>query len=378
MQWIGRPDRRAGMQLPSSAGWEEKELLTIPVGLAGAFVVLDGLRTDPVAAPQEHVTQACLHIASWASGEGHKAINLAFLQAAALLRPAHAKLACEVGRLARDLRDPTRAESWLRRAVRLARSSQDWETYILAHLVIAGLYMRSGNYPAAKALATRGLRTSIRRRVKLYTGFAYHDLFVIAAETGKVKEAHELAANAFESYGADHRRIPALAHDVGCFWLNLGQFGRAISVFTALYTSFTGPADCALIAANAARAAAGLKDRTTYEQRRRDTVRALNQHIDPVRTGDVYLALAKAEVLTGNFEQARSLAHRAFQLATEHGLAQLRLQAEAELGAIQSEKRVAQARATESLRIKDRADLLVNGLVQSLESTLSLILTGSR
>jgi hypothetical protein len=377
MQWTLHPDRRAGMKLDPQTSIAETELLTLPLRLSDAFMVLNQLRAAPEEAPGDEVAQACQAIASWAKGEENlQATSLAFLQAAALLNPEDPKLACEVGRDARDCGDIARAESWFRKAIRLARG-KDWETYTLAYIVLAGLYMRTGNYPAAKALAMRGLKTSLRRSVKLYTGFAYHDLFVIAAETGRVKEANEFAARAFETYGQNHRRIPALAHDVACFWLNQGQFGRALSIFAALSSSFVAPEDLALIAANSARAAAGLADRKTYETKRRDAMHALNRPVGKARTGEVYLALAKGAGLAGDTRQAYNLALHAHQIATEHGLAQLRMQAEAELDATRSVDQIGRTKAIESLNIKDQAEQLANDLVHTLEASPTLTLARS-
>ena len=375
-QWILHPELRAGMKRDQETDLTREGVPGLPAVLSGAFAILDALRTAPDAGSEEEVARACQMIATWAKGESWQATSLAFRQAAALLSSTDPRLACEVGREARDCGDTARAESWFRKAIRLARG-KDWETYTLAYLVLAGLYMRTGNYPAAKALAMRGLKTSLRRRVKSYTGFAYHDLFVIAAETGRVKEANELAALAFETYGRTHGRIPALAHDVACFWLNQGQFARALTVFSALSSSFVEPADRALIAANTARAAAGLADGKTYERKGREAIRALNRPVSKARAGEVYLALAKGAGLAGNMLDAEKWARHAHRIASENGLAQLRMQAEAELDAARAESRLDRAGAVESLNVKDRAEQLANEFVQTLGTTPVLSLARS-
>ncbi|HLL83008.1 MAG TPA: tetratricopeptide repeat protein, partial [Longimicrobium sp.] len=220
----------------------------------------------PGSARPESVAMACQHVAAWADGNGHSATSIAFAQAAAAAIPADASAAYAVGRLARRRAEYARAETWFRRAIALARQSGDWTSYALAFSGLGNLYVHRGNYPAARRFHIRALRAARRHSLRQIQGGALHDLFVIAAAAGNAGEAEKLARAAFEAYGADHPRLPVLAHDIAYLWVEQGHFGPALTVFEALLPHLRRHEDRMVGLANIVRAAAGAGERRRFDE----------------------------------------------------------------------------------------------------------------
>jgi tetratricopeptide (TPR) repeat protein len=323
-----------------------------------------------------NVAELCLRHARWARENGHRATELALTQAAALFSPANPSLAVDVARLARDLGDYPRAESWYGAAVRLARRARAWEPYVTAYIGLANLYLQIGNLPAVRALARRAVRTTDRYRLdRAYAGQAYHALFITASEAGDSKEAHDLALRAFTCYGRDHARLLPLAHDVAYFWLSQGQFGRALTVIEAVLPHALPSDDMAIGFATAARAAAGLGNRVKYQEYVGRAVAELKTCLSTARAAEVLLTLARAAATLGDSENVKDFAARAHALAVRHGLAQLRLQAEAELGSTGLDA-VHEVRRPETLASRKTADQLASALVKVFAVGITLALVG--
>jgi len=282
---------------------------------------------------------ACLCIATWAKDQQYRFTALAYTQAAALLRPSDPVLAYRVGRMARDASQYPRAESWLRVAVKLSRGN-DWKTYALAYIALANLYLDVGNFPAARSLAHRVIRTAQRHSLPALAGMAYHALFIMAAQSGAAKEAHDLALAAFAHYGQDHPRIPALAHDLASFWSIWGRFERSLPVFRAIARWFPAPDDLVVVSANRARAAAALGLEGEYKTAFAETISILPQCGSAPRKADASLTLARSAASMKEFALAEEYGTRAHRLSQEHGLHQLQMEAEAALDAIKAERDV--------------------------------------
>lgn len=339
-----------------------------PAEIAGAVETLSQIESNPERIPREDVAEACLCVASWAKDNRFLATCLAFTQCAALVRARDALLAYRVGRMARDLSQYPRAESWLRAAVKLARG-QDWETYARAYIALANLYIDVGNYPAARVLANRALRVGARHNIPGLAGMAYHALFIMAAQSGAAKDAHDLAQAAFTHYGPEHSRIPALAHDLACFWSDWGQFGRALPVFQAVEPYFPNPDDHVVVTANRARAAAAVGNRAEYEFAWIEAINTLPECVNAPRIADALLTLARSAASMSDFPSAEEFAQRAHDLATAHGLSQLQLQAESAVEAVRSERQIISSAPSEPPSARETGNRLAGALVLSLSSS---------
>lgn len=304
--------------------------------LWGPLLVVERLLAQPAQVDYRRLVHACRAVARWGERRGFSAVQLAFAQAAARLAPEHPQLAYAVGRLARDQGEYARAESWLRRAIRLARAT-DWHTYALAYLSLGTLYQQLGNLPAARAVTLRGYRTSVRRRVRALQGVALHNLFTIATEMLDFERAQQYALAASRRYGAAHPRFHLLVHDVGCFWMFHGRFDRAADIFELVLPRHADPADRVLTLGTLARAAAGAGRRALYLASAAEAETLLRLDLGaPERAAQVWLDLTRAAASVGEYARAEASAERALQVAASLRLGQIRMEVEAALQSVRA------------------------------------------
>lgn len=337
--------KRKDLFTPGAEERRRVKLLSVEVddSLRSPLAVIARLLADPAGADRKRVATACQRIAEWAESKGALATALAYTQAAALTANTDARLSYAVGRLARQRAEYPRAETWFRRAILLGRQSGDWESYSLAFVGLGNLYMQRGNLPAAQRAYLRAYRASRRKGLREVQGRALHDLFVIAAETNRVREAEEFAASALKAYGPGHPRLPFFAHDVAVFWVDRGCYAPALRVFDALIPHFNRPNDRAAAFANAARAAAAIGDRERFEAAWQQgwAINTAEDHIE--KSASVFETLAAGAVSMGQWGQAVQAAERAVEIATARQEAQVKSSAEALLSA-------ARDQATQSLQ----------------------------
>jgi tetratricopeptide (TPR) repeat protein len=329
------------------------------------LLVIAQLLRCPGDVDYARLVNACRAAARWGERRGFTAVQLGFTQAAARLAPAHPRLAYAVGRLSRDRGEYARAETWLRASIRLARGT-DWHTYALAYLSLGTLYQQLGNLPAARAVTERGLRTTVRRRLRRLEGTAYHNLCVLAGESGDYARAQRCASAALQRYGAGHPRLPALAYDLGLVWFLCGYFDRALPVFEAVLAHMPESVERAMGLANTARAAAGAGDRVRFERYWMQADCALATCEVQPAVAEGWLALARGAVLAGDAGRAQAAAARAGEIAAALRLAQLRFEADAVLESARTTVTLAPPRDAEGERVFREAGELATRMVQSL------------
>lgn len=340
------PEERTSLFPPAAADARAAEVAGAAAEpeLWGPLLVVQQLLAHPARVDHPRLVHACRAIARWGERRGFTAVQLAFVQAAACLAPEHPRLAYAVGRLSRDRGEYARAESWLRKAIRLARGN-DWHTYALSYLSLGTLYQQLGNLPAARTVTMRGYRTSVRRRVRALQGPALHNLFMLATETMELGRAQQYALAAFQRYGQAHPRIPMLVHDVGCVWIQQGRFAQARDVFQLVLPRFTEPADRLLTLGTLARAAAAAESYPVYESSFEEAVHLLRQGVAvPERAAQVWLNLARAAASAGEYDRAESTAQQALELAKPLRLGQIRLEVEALLQSVAVARSAGQVR----------------------------------
>ena len=301
----------------------EPPLMTL-VRMAGA----------PDSARPEEVALACRHIELWADEHGYGATAVAFAQAAAMTVPFDAGAAYAVGRLARRRTEYSRAETWFRRSIALARQSGDWSSYALAFSGLGNLYMQRGSIPTARRFHLRALKAARRHSLRSIQGAAQHDLFVIAAGHNHVDEAERYARTAFESYGPDHPRLPVLLHDIACFWTEHGDFASALNVFEALLPYMTRHEDRLMARANIARTAAGVGERKQFDQRWAEVWDSLIRNEGVENAAEALLELARGAVQLGEVVGAVIAAERAAMIAHDRGQTRVLRAAEALLDSL--------------------------------------------
>lgn len=335
----------------------------------------DALRTigDLVAAPDEarddEIVDACRAISDWAEKRDKLHTALSFAQNAALIDPTDPEAAFHVASLAGRLNDHARAEGWFRRAVGIARQDRDWRLYSRAFSGLGNLYIRRGNLPAARRLHTRALRGARRGGMRREQAYALHDLFVVAVELGNAAEAERLARQALVASGTRNDRIHALAHDVAYFWMDQGNFGRALAVFQAILPLIPLPVERTFVLANVVRAAGGVGDADTAYAAAAEVEAMLAESALGRATARALLEVSRGLLSLGEYDRAESLGRRALADAIENRENKVRFAVESLLASINEQ--VALASAVDQDReapAQDTGDELAADFVRTLET----------
>lgn len=330
MLWLElTPESRNGAFAADAGEWRANQLraaavhpdLWVPLGTLAEMV------RDPVGGDVTRLTHALRSIARWGDEHGAPLTQLAYTQSLSLLRPWDPKLALEVARLARDSGQFARAESWFRHAVRLARS-RDWESYVWAFIGLGVQYLQVGNWPAARVVLERALRSAGRRRKRELQAVAHHHLFHLATEARRLPDAYAHVKAAVSAYGPTHPNLPGLVADVGKFWLCMGEHRRALPLFEVARDRIADANVRAMVAANAAQAAAGSGDADKYERVRETAVALIRGARGTARMADTYEALARADLQMGEWGRCEETASQALSFASATGNAEVRLAAE--------------------------------------------------
>lgn len=318
----------------------------------------------PHALTGELAARACLQVSQWADERGNTATALAFAQSASFAAPFDASTAYTVARLARRRAEHARAESWFRRTVALGRQSGDWAAYAQAFLGLGKLYMQRGNFPVARRFYARALRAARRHSLHSVAGMTYHDLFVLAVSSGRPEDAERYARGAFDEYGSDHPRLPALAHDVAYFWLEQGYAARAFPILRALLPHITRSMERTVALANVARGAGALGDRPRFEDAWAQVWEGLEGADAEEGAAEALVDLAYGAASLGEWERAEHAALRAVELAGEREEAKTRLRAETVLES--ARKRSGAEQTAAPAASTDAADALAEELIRSL------------
>ncbi len=237
----------------------------IPDDIRAPLIALSRVLSPTSTPARQELAEACRAISRWAESSGRPQTAISFAQGAALIQITHAGHAYQVALLCRRAAEYERAETWYRRAVRLASRARDRRTLALAWLGLANLLIQGGDYEAAKVVQFRALRIGRRSGLWIIKGMALHDLFTVAVEQGQVAEAESLAWQAFGAYPAAADRLPALASDVASHWLYQGFYKRALIVFQAVLPTLRLKSERLLVLSMISRAAAGLGDLVLFQ-----------------------------------------------------------------------------------------------------------------
>jgi len=132
--------------------------------LAAQLTALTRVVAEPRAAHPDAIAEACRTISALALAAGHRATALEFAQVSALTGPDLAAPCLEVARLAGELGEEARAETWMRRAVTIARRAEDGAAYAAALLALGRVYRGRRNRRAARRFYLRALRAAARSR----------------------------------------------------------------------------------------------------------------------------------------------------------------------------------------------------------------------
>lgn len=371
MLWLLLPPNRRAATFSTSGGDTRRAQLAqinVPSELYEPLAILLSIWDEPAC--EAEVSAGCLAIAEWARGSGALYSELAFRQAAALAHAEDVQLSLATARLARDLSQPQRAETWFRRTIKLARLKKEWESYIRAYLGLGTMYNRVGNGPAAKAVMERGLNAARRWRLHQLAGEAHHDLFHVWADLGNLRQAYEHASAARACYTQSPDHLFRLAADLGILSIKVGAPGRAIPLLQLAIPRIPDSRITALLLAWLTRAAAESHNRRLYEEAREDFF-TKSRIGDLWRKVECHSIIAHSDVAMAEWERARQEAVVTLNLAEQISYSEYQIEAETILHSIASADPASSLRKTtppETPGIARMADGLADGLCEAVQS----------
>jgi tetratricopeptide (TPR) repeat protein len=372
MAWALTPAAEHPGLFPAGAGDETRRLMAaaeVPRELDPALQTLCEMLDDPPGADASRVSEACMRIGEWAERLGSApATALRFLQAAATCSPNDARVAYRAGYVARHQAIWDVAELWFRHSGTVGRRTRDWRSHALAYTAVGNCFYQRGRHQLAKREHLKALRVSRRHGLTELEGMAYHDLFAVAIELGDWSEADVCAQRSFHAYGAEHRNVPNLAHDVAYFWNTRGHYSRALPVFLALLPHYTRPQNRIRVLGAIARAAGGCGEREVFN-RASEELWGLVPLIErePALPASL-LQNAYGAAALQNWELARAGAEFALRAAVARGEADVITDAERTLDLISRESIQDLRSEPTAAGGSSGADLLAEELVASLQS----------
>jgi tetratricopeptide (TPR) repeat protein len=196
--------------------------------------------SDPLNAPPDQVTSACLAVADWTAARGALGTALAFAQAAAVASPEDPRPAREAGRYASRWGRIARAESWMRVAVGLARRAGDWKTYTQAVVALGDIHAQRLELGKARHAYQMACRSSRRHALREERARALYGLFVAEMQLGQLEEAYRHAQLALRAHRRSKRRRPAVLLDFASLLILRGEDAEAAPILEEALATVEG------------------------------------------------------------------------------------------------------------------------------------------
>jgi tetratricopeptide (TPR) repeat protein len=312
------PERRGALWDSKAASRRARQFLEAEVDeqVRPWLAVLARILRGGQEVPVEEVVGACRKISEWADRSGLPQTAIWYAQAAALIAPTVAEYAFDVGTLYHfRLTDHTRAVTWYARAIGLSKRRADPVTYSRAYRRMGQILMQRGAFEVAERAFRRAYKYARRSGVRAVAGEALHDLFSLAVETGRKREAEELANRAFTAYPPAHPRLVMLAHDVAVLWMLQGHHARALPILQSVRAMELDLGVRLMVVSGVARAAGGAGDRDAFLSAWVETwgIIDANPHLECVTSSLVRLAYGSASL--GDRERVELAAGYGLELA---------------------------------------------------------------
>jgi tetratricopeptide (TPR) repeat protein len=265
---------------------------------------------------------AALHIAAAAERAGAAATAVAYTQLAAAAAPASAAPALAVGRVAARLGHSAMAETWLRRAIALARRSGAWGCYGEALIELGRLRERDERHRDARAEYRMAFRLARRRGLHEIHARAVSGLLRTAlAEDDPAAERY--ARSALRAHGRGHPDRNAVLLDAAEAELRRGGHLRAKELLREALASCTDPLDQVRAFTMLVRAAGGAGDRAAVQEAWHEAIGLIDTFASGAAGARLLLALARAGAEVLEDVHADIAASRALLWATRAGDAAL-------------------------------------------------------
>jgi hypothetical protein len=238
---------------------------SVPDSLRRPLENLSALLTAPGRADADVLALCCMQVTAWARESQLPRTALAVAQAGALAAPEFSEAAMQTAICALELREPERAETWLRRAVAVARRERDAAVYVTAYVHLGNLYRERGRPLQAERYLLLGYRMARRRSVPLARRDAAYALFRMALDREDRSAATRWAVYAQRGYRKDQPQSVPLLLGLARFWTDQGQAGRSRAALQrlTLHLGELARADALAAAALLARALAETEPRNS-------------------------------------------------------------------------------------------------------------------
>jgi tetratricopeptide (TPR) repeat protein len=300
--------------------------------LATPLEVLARLRASPHRAERAEVALACRQVAGWGEEQGLPRLASHFAEAAARVHPESAELALAAGEACRRAAVLSSAGAWLERAYGLAVREENRDVRVAALLGHGAVLKAEGRREEARESFRRAARAAGRTGRDRQAAEAHHALMTLAAETGAFAEMDRHASAALALYPARHPSLPALAHDLGCGFLRLGNPAAAAALLELARDRAPSPGMGALCWSALAWAHAGERYTELSHHAEQNALELLA--VDDAHAPAVWLYLAEAGRLRREWGRARRHAAEARVAAERLRDAALARRAEALAAAI--------------------------------------------
>jgi tetratricopeptide (TPR) repeat protein len=156
------------------------------------------------------------------------------------------------------------AEFWLRRSHRVAVWTGDAYAQSLSLSSLGMLSYTAGNHKKAERRFSRALVVANRHGLRVLEGEILHNFMILEMARQDYASAEGYVSQVLERYLPDHERLPALAHDIACLWMDQGYFDRALELIRAVPSRIDLPAEKFQAFCAAVRAAGGAGDEPAY------------------------------------------------------------------------------------------------------------------
>src|SRR4051794_36671092 len=340
--WASVPhEARAGLFTPQAARVRlgERRAWGAEPALEVSLTTLAALVGSPQTANPEIVSLVCIQVSRWADDRGAFATAMGYAQAAAQSLPMDAAPALAAGTLALRWRRSARAETWLRRAVGLARRRRQWEPYAQGYVELGTLYTRRGQTALAQRFFVQGVRAARRHGLIAVRGSALHGLLVLAMEAGALDDADRYARGAMRAYRRGHPRLPELVHDAAYLLVRRENYARAIPMLEKLLPTRVEPVERALTLAIFARAAAGAGNLELYQERWMDAWAVINRRPEEAEQhGRALLEMARASVMVRDWHHVEKAVRLASSAVSPHRERAVAVQVEELAGMLRQQK----------------------------------------
>jgi tetratricopeptide (TPR) repeat protein len=323
--------------------------------------------SGPPGDDRDEIARACLALADWALSQQAQETALAFAGLAALVWPGHPRYAWTYGRLLRGRGRMREAEHWFRRSHRIAVWLGDWEAQVKCLDSLGILFYLTGNYRRAEVRLARALALATKHGLHRLRGEVLHDLFALELERQDFGRAEEYAACALRHYLPGHDRLPALAHDLACLWMNQGHFLRALPLLRAVVRHLDEPSERFQTYAAAARAAGGAGDRDAFDWAWSEAHETAARFDESRIRGAALVDLGRGASSLGRWTEAVQAFERARFVAAQHGETAVLVTAEAGLTAAFAERGVDIPARPQQRRGIASADRVAREMIDALQ-----------